>query len=343
MFKFDWKIFKLSYFFISSVLIFTYSYADAPYETYFKEPNAKLTKFSDPNNFNLVEKESEGAGWRYFESKSQGSKKVILYNHGWSAVGQKYNKLASEGDGTIKSRKYATNRNQQKIADFFGSNSINFYSVLRKDTAINWRDFSKASEEILRKEAYGKQIEPLEVFYHLTKLAKKELGEDCEICYVGHSAGGASPLFTSMYLKDKNAKHVAMSPENCMLYDDQYRFIEKGKFCDRTFFENRYNSLAKNLTILYGGNEIKTPGPGYTYPSYLMWVNKVKDDKKWLKKRKQKWENHHKHTKSYYDKALTFKNPEIKVVVVGNLNHTEIAEHTHVSEWGKAVIKACGF
>ena len=66
MFKFDWKIFKLSYFFISSVLIFTYSYADAPYETYFKEPNAKLTKFSDPNNFNLVEKESEGAGWRYF-------------------------------------------------------------------------------------------------------------------------------------------------------------------------------------------------------------------------------------------------------------------------------------
>ena len=68
----------------------------------------------------------------------------------------------------------------------------------------------------------------------------KELGEDCEICYVGHSAGGASPLFTSMYLKDKNSKHVAMSPENCMLYEDQYRFIEKGKFCDRTYFEIRY-------------------------------------------------------------------------------------------------------
>ena len=65
-----------------------------------------------------------------------------------------------------------------------------------------------------------------------------------KICYVGHSEGGASVYYSSIFLK---GHHVSISPG--IIYTP---YTWKG-----TFFQEQINDvkLAKNLTVLIGAKE----------------------------------------------------------------------------------------
>ena len=287
-----------------------------PGKEYFKEPNAKLTLFTKPEDHKKVEAESEGAGWRYFEANAQ-SNRVLIFNHPWSGVRHDYRKYGKKKGHDL-----------HLVSKWFAAKGINFFAALRKNTNTDHRKKTKA---------YGISIEPLEVFYHLTKKVELEFGRDVQLCYYGHSAGAAAPLFTSAKLNKRNQHHVSSAPENCMGGGSNNRFFGGGRYCQWKFWENDYKS-AKNLTIIIGGNELKNPKEEViTDNKYIACKErgKQKECKSYYKRQKQ--------AILYHKTAMKFSSDDIKVEVVGNLNHQTMSVFKYIDEWGTAVLKGCGF
>ena len=192
----------------------------------FKEKGAVVTPFSVPDNFSTVEKERLGPGWRYITYNKNILNNVIIYNHGHRGRKKSYKKFA-------KSKK-AGPRDLYEKAKWYYSKGVNFYAALRKQT----RDLSGE---------YGRSVEGVEVFYHLTNKVKKLHGKDVKICYVGHSEGGAPVLYTSIFLV---GRHVAISPSN-----GKSPFTLTGK----QYYESpKYYKKSKNLTILMSGLGLET-------------------------------------------------------------------------------------
>ena len=78
----------------------------------------------------------------------------------------------------------------------------------------------------------------------MTKHIYKLHGENVKICYVGHSEGGASVYYSSIFLE---GHHVSISPG---IIHTPYTW--KG-----TFFQEQINDvkLARNLTVFIGDKE----------------------------------------------------------------------------------------
>ncbi|MDC1383670.1 hypothetical protein N8500_09335 [Candidatus Puniceispirillum sp.] len=200
-------------------------------EKVFKEPNAVMSEFSNPTDIEAVERERKGPGWRYASSIVEGSNKVIIYNHGHGGRSKHYS-LYGYGIGHHKGRK----KGLKEKCDWYSAKGINCYAVLRKT----------ASQKSNKRANYGRSIEAAEVFQHMTKHVRKLHGDNVKICYVGHSEGGASVYYSSVFLK---GRHVSISPG---IIHTPYTW--KG-----TYFQEQINdvNLAKNLTILIGENEPK--------------------------------------------------------------------------------------
>ena len=148
----------------------------------------------------------------------------------------------------------------------------------------------------------------------MVKNIKSRHGEDSSICFVGHSEGGAAALFTSIYLQSRNYKHVSISPENG---EDSET---SGPWKDIEFLKKKNNSRSENLTILIGGDEISNPDD-YTG-------------------RKPNWKKTN-HFRKFY--ALKEKAENVKVELVGKLNHEEMASPYELNVWGPAVLEGCGY
>ena len=192
----------------------------------FKEKGAVVTPFSVPDNFRTVEKERLGPGWRYITYNKNILNNVIIYNHGHRGRKKSYKNFA-------KSRK-AGKRDLYVKEKWYYSKGVNFYAALRKQT----RDLSGE---------YGRSVEGVEAFYHLTNKVKKLHGKDVKICYVGHSEGGAPVLYTSVFL---DGRHVAISPSS-----NNYSPF---KLTGQQYYESpRYYKNSKNLTILMGQIELR--------------------------------------------------------------------------------------
>jgi hypothetical protein len=177
----------------------------------------------------------------------------------------------------------------------------------------------------------------LEVFYHLTKIVELEFGRDVQLCYYGHSAGAAAPLFTSAKLIKRNQHHVSSSPENCMGYVSHNRYFGGGRYCEQQFWEKDYKS-AKNLTIIIGGNELKKPTEAVVTDNKYI-VCKERNNQKQC----NSYDKRLKHAISFHKTAMKFASDDIKVEVVGNLNHQTMGVVKYIDEWGTAVLKGCGF
>ncbi len=198
-------------------------------EKVFKEPNAIMSKFSDPTEIGAVERERKGPGWRYAVSTVLGSDQVIIFNHGHGGRSKHYSKYGY-GIKHPKGRK----KGLKEKCNWYSDKGINCYAVLRKTP----------SQKSDRRANYGRSIEAAEVFYHMTKHIYKLHGDNVKICYVGHSEGGASVYYSSIFLK---GHHVSISPG--IIYTP---YTWKG-----TFFQEQINDvkLAKNLTVLIGAKE----------------------------------------------------------------------------------------
>ena len=200
-------------------------------EKVFKEPNAVMSEFSDPTNIEAVERERKGPGWRYASSIVEGSNKVIIYNHGHGGRSKHYSEYGY-GIGNHKGRK----KGLKEKCDWYSAKGISCYAVLRKTP----------SQKSDKRANYGRSIEAVEVFHHMTKHVLKLHGDNLEICYVGHSEGGASVYYSSVFLE---GHHVSISPG---IIHTPYTW--KG-----TYFQEQINdvNLAQNLTVLIGENEPK--------------------------------------------------------------------------------------
>ena len=200
-------------------------------EKVFKEPNAVMSEFSDPTNIAAVERERKGPGWRYASSIVEGSNKVIIYNHGHGGRSKHYSKYGY-GINQPRGRK----KGLKEKCDWYSAKGISCYAVLRKTP----------SQKSDKRANYGRSIEAVEVFHHMTKHVRKLHGENVKICYVGHSEGGASVYYSSIFLR---GHHVSISPG---IIHTPYTW--KG-----TYFQEQVNDvrLAKNLTVFIGGKEPK--------------------------------------------------------------------------------------
>ena len=193
---------------------------------FFKEKNAAMTEFEEPDSYG-IEEQRKGEGWRYFTFGDKLHKQVIIYNHGHRGRKKEYEKFAYDTQNKH-------GRGLYEKAQWYFENGVNFYAALRKETEDLHGD-------------YGRRIEPIEVFYHMTNKVKQLHGEDVDICYVGHSEGGASVLYTSIFLEGRN---VAISPSH-----NKYSVF---KFTGKEFYESlEYYNQAKNLTVFNGGLEIQ--------------------------------------------------------------------------------------
>jgi len=291
------------------------TYAELPpWISELREPNAVLTPFSDPEDWNEVEIESEGPGWRYFYRNAP-NKNVIIYNHPWSGVIKEYPRWAKDNSLEV-------------ISDWFGEQNVNFYAPLRKDNSY------KVSGE-KEDERYVLTVEPLEVFHHFTKLVKEKHGNDAVICYSGMSAGGPSALFTSAYLNQENQRHVSISPENSA-DSNKHQLYRDWNFLDG------YYKKAKNLTVVVGANELKTPGEG-AHDDNIWNINNHPD----LGRRvhsKTKYARRLKHAKGFYAALKKIENEKIKVMKTEeDLDHQQMSRHPWVEQWGKYIIQSCGF
>lgn len=192
----------------------------------FKENGAVLTPFSAPNDYAKVEEERQGPGWRYITKNETLFNNVIIYNHGHRGRKKIYRKFA---DSSKKGK-----RDLYTKAEWYYDKGVNFYGALRKQT-----------DDITGE--YGRAVEGVEVFHHLTDEVKKLHGENVNICYVGHSEGGAPVLYTSVFL---DGKHVAISPSS-----NEYSPF---KLTGKQFYESpNYYNKSKNLTILMGSKEME--------------------------------------------------------------------------------------
>ncbi len=252
----------------------TFSY----FKDNFKEHNTEMTPFSDPTDDEVVEEERLGKGWRFVSSNYGKHKNVIFYNHGRKGRKKEYSKFANDHPWN----KEKPGRDLYAMSEWFDKYNVSFHGILRKKTVDLDAD-------------YGRSIEPVEVFYHLTNTVKKLYNNDVNICYVGHSEGGASALFTSMYL---DGKHVAISPGD---YNSPFQLT--GHRYDKT---PEFYNKSKNLTILIGGYESTHNMSGLYQNSENFPLN-------------------------------------IKMKVIGDLSHREIASDKFIEEWGYEVLKGCGF
>ena len=148
----------------------------------FRELNVQMTPFSDSRDDDAVEEERQGSGWRFATSNYRKHKNVIFYNHGHGGRKKEYYKFSNDHPW----REDRPRRDLWSMSDWFDKYNVSFYAPLRKET-----------EDLDGN--YGRSIEPVEVFHHLTNTVKKLYENDVNICYVGHSEGGASTLFASMY------------------------------------------------------------------------------------------------------------------------------------------------
>ncbi len=188
----------------------------------FKEPNAQMTPFTTPDNTGKVEQERLGDGWRYITHGDKKFKNVILYNHGHKGRKKHYAIFASD-------------RDLYKKANWYYENGVNFYATLRKQTTDLYGE-------------YGRAVEGIEVFHHLTKEVKKLHGNNVNICYAGHSEGGGPVVYASMFLNGKG--NVAISPSS-----SEYSLFQ---LTDKEFYESpEYYNKSKNLTILMGERELE--------------------------------------------------------------------------------------
>jgi hypothetical protein len=302
---------------IADVVYAKFTDGKPPWVSELREPDAVLTPFSNPEDYFDVEDESEGPGWRYFYRNAP-NKKVIIYNHPWSGVWKEYPRHAKSHDFEI-------------IADWFSDQNVNFYAALRKDNDTKSLNFSGIKKDKI----YGLTVEPLEVFHHLTKLVKKKHGNDAIICYSGHSAGGPSALFTSAYLNQESQRHVSISPENSMGSNIHQLYR------DWSFLDEHYKK-SKNLTIIIGANELKTPKEG-AHDNHIWHMNNHPDSDKRARS-KIYYKKRLKHTKMFYAALKKIENENIKVFKTReDFDHQQMSEHYWVEQWGKYIVQACGF
>jgi len=200
----------------------------------FREPNASLTVFSRQDNPDIVESERHGSGWRLFAGGDGTERRVILYSHCRCARVMDYLTFA-------RGKKTGEAKDTALKADWFANRGVAFYAPLRKMTdTVDKR--------------YGRAVESVEAFHHLTDWVSDRHGPNAELCYVGYAEGGAAVLYSSLFFK---GRHVAMSPPSkaspFMLTDAD--FTESGKHFKR----------ANNLTVLFGSEEIldKTQKPRF--------------------------------------------------------------------------------
>jgi hypothetical protein len=203
----------------------TYDYI----KSQFREVNAEMTPFMDPTDYDLVEEERRGPGWRFVSSNYKVHKNVIVYNHGHKGRKRAYYKFANGNP-----RKEKPGRDLYEMSEWFNKYNVTFSGVLRKETD----DFTGS---------YGRSIEPIEVFHHMRNTLKRDYNNDVTICYVGHSEGAASVLFNSMYVE---GAHVAISPG----YGKSPFKLTGKRFSETSDFYDKAN----NLSILLGGDEILT-------------------------------------------------------------------------------------
>ena len=200
----------------------------------FREPKASLTPFSQQDDPERVESERQGSGWRLFTGGDSTERRVILYNHCRCARVMDYPTFA-------RGKKAGEAKDTALKADWFANRGVAFYAPLRKMTdTVDKR--------------YGRAVESVEAFHHLTDWVSDRHGPNAELCYVGYAEGGAAVLYSSLFFK---GRHVAMSPPSkaspFMLTDAD--FTESGKHFKR----------ANNLTVLFGSEEIldKTQKPRF--------------------------------------------------------------------------------
>jgi hypothetical protein len=200
----------------------------------FKEKNITMTEFKnvsmlESGEYDEIEDQRDGDGWRYFTFGDKLRKQVIIYNHGHRGRKQEYEKFATDGP-----RKGG--RDLYGKAQWYFKNGVSFYGALRKET-----------DDL--KGIYGRGIEAIEVFHNMTKKVKQLHGEDVDICYVGHSEGGSSVLYSSIFLE---GRHVAISPS--------HNRFSVFKLTGKEFYDSpEYYNRTKNLTVLMGDLEFESP------------------------------------------------------------------------------------
>ena len=297
--------------FISLLLLSLSSFAlELPWSNQFREPNAILTKFTDTEDYDLVEDEREGPGWRYFYGDAGESKNIIIFNHPGTLLKHDYKKAVE--------RKF---ENMQTIADWFANNNAYFYAPLKKryfNTNI-WGD------------EYERNIVPLELFHHFTNLAKSKHGPNANLCYVGTSSGGASVLFASTVY---SGHFVSISPEARGSYGKRYN--------EFSFIDYGDNRNAKNLTVLIGANELKTIEEG-AHDDMVWDINNHPDPYQRIF-RKTAYAERFAHFERLYSAFKDVESSEIKVEVTKeDLNHQQVSRDINIHEWGEYVLKGCGF
>jgi hypothetical protein len=200
----------------------------------FREPKASLIPFSQQDDPERVESERQGSGWRLFTGGDGTERRVILYNHCRCARVMDYPTFA-------RGKKAGEAKDTALKADWFANRGVAFYAPLRKMTdTVDKR--------------YGRAVESVEVFHHLTDWVRDRHGPNAELCYVGYAEGGAAVLYSSLFFK---GRHVAMSPPSkaspFMLTNADFTESEK------------HFKKANNLTVLFGSEEIldKTQKPRF--------------------------------------------------------------------------------
>jgi len=238
---------SLSFLILSIALVSVHSYADelsSKVTSLFREPNAELTKFKGLYDYDeyddleieifseLIEEQRQGSGWRYSTYGDTLHNNVIIYNH--SHRGRK-NSYFDYARNIPESRKNHRSKEDFKKAIWYFNKGVTFYAPLRKQT----KDLSGD---------YGRRVEPIEVFTHMTKKVKEIHGEDVNICYVGHSEGGGSVLYASLYF---DGNFVALSPSSNAYAS--FAFLNKEVYELPELFDK-----FKNLTVIYGSEELKS-------------------------------------------------------------------------------------
>ena len=194
-------------------------------ETEFREPSGALTFFSDQFSPETVESERAGPGWRMFHGGDGTEARVILYNHCRCARVMDYPAFA-------KGKKSNDAKDTALKARWFGDRGVAFYAPLRK-----------MSDKIDSR--YGRGVESVEVFHHLTHWVRKQHGPKAQLCYVGYAEGGSASLYSSVFFE---GHHVAMSPPSK---------ASPFMLTKRSFTESpEYYKRANNLTVLFGSEEI---------------------------------------------------------------------------------------
>ena len=191
----------------------------------FREPSEQLTFFTDQFDPVVVESERGAPGWRMFHGGDGTEARVILYNHCRCARVMDYPTFAN-------GKKSNDAKDTALKARWFADRGVAFYAPLRK-----------MSDNIDSR--YGRGVESVEVFHHLTQWVRKQHGPKAQLCYVGYAEGGSAALYSSVFFE---GHHVAMSPPSK---------ASPFMLTKRSFTESpEYYKRANNLTVLFGSEEV---------------------------------------------------------------------------------------